>query len=421
MRVRQDVYTLPAGDLTLDWYAQAVARMKLLPMTDPMSWEYQAAIHGINPLNPAMAGQWAQCQHATSFFLPWHRMYVLNFERIVSEHVASLGGPADWALPYWNYTASDPATLSLPPAFRNSTLPGGAPNPLYVSLRNATANAGGPVLGPRDVDLRACLTASSNTLPGGFFGGSPAAHFGLVSGALELTPHNAVHRQIGATPGGLMADPDLAALDPIFWLHHSNIDRLWEVWLDCDLLHTNLTSAYWLTGISFPFTDATGTPITMQTADVLSLTAALLDYSYADASCPIAFKVAAPGPGGPAAFGPGGPVGPGNPGAPSSPVPPGGIGTPMTTHQGELVGATLSAVNLGDKVARINLPTPVTPFAFRRAIDRVNPPLSAKSNQLVQNVTLQLEQVTSTDVAPTYDVFLNQRSVRWLEIARFLV
>ena len=27
-----------------------------------------------------------------------------------------------------------------------------------------------------------------------------------------------------------MSDPDTAGLDTIFWLHHANIDRLWEVW-----------------------------------------------------------------------------------------------------------------------------------------------------------------------------------------------
>jgi hypothetical protein len=32
-------------------------------------------------------------------------------------------------------------------------------------------------------------------------------------------------------PDGWMLDPSLAALDPIFWLHHANVDRLWEVWL----------------------------------------------------------------------------------------------------------------------------------------------------------------------------------------------
>jgi tyrosinase len=143
MRERKDVYKLLPGDQTLEWYAKAVAAMQARPQNDPMGWSYQAAVHGIAPLPSAMAGLWAECQHGSSFFLPWHRMYILNFERIVAMHVASLGGPADWAMPYWNYTTSDPATLALPPAFRNTALPNRAPNPLYVALRNPVANAGG--------------------------------------------------------------------------------------------------------------------------------------------------------------------------------------------------------------------------------------------------------------------------------------
>lgn len=399
MRERKDVYNLPPGDTTLYWYARAITTMQALPTTDPMSWTYQAAVHGINPLPVAMTAFWAQCQHSTSFFLPWHRMYILNFERIVAKHVASLGGPADWALPYWNYTTSNPATLQLPPEFRNTTLPTGAANPLYVALRNPVANAGGPVLGPRDVDLRTCLTANATTNPGGFFGGPPAAHFGAVPGALELTPHNAVHRQVGATPGGLMADPDLAALDPIFWLHHSNIDRLWQVWLNCDPLHLNLTAPYWLHGVPFNFHNAAGAPVIMRTADVLSLTAPLLDYYYTDETCPVAFRVHRPAPGSP---GPGAaaPIGPGTPGIT-------GIGSPMIPIQHELVGATLSAVRLGNQVENVDVPTPVSPQAFRFAADKRMPPPTAKARQLVQQVTLHLENVTSNDVAPTYDVFLN--------------
>ena len=399
MRERKDVYKLPPGDQTLEWYAKAIAAMQALPQTDPMSWTYQAAIHGIDPLPPAMAGLWAECQHASSFFLPWHRMYILNFERIVAQHVASLGGPADWALPYWNYTTSDPATLALPPAFRNTALPGGAANPLYVALRNPVANAGGTVLGARDVDL-SLSQCEWNYQSGWLFRRCPVRSFWSCGRALELTPHNAVHRQVGATPGGWMADPDLAALDPIFWLHHSNIDRLWEVWLDCDPLHQNLTSAYWLTGVTFQFHDATGSLVTMQTADVLNLAAPLLDYRYSDATCPAPFKVPGPGltspihPGAAALSGPG-------------TLATAGMRIPVSTLQQELVGATPSAVHLGDQVTQVTLPTPVTPHAFRSARDMGAVPATATAKQLVQHVTLQLEQVTSSDVAPTYDVFLN--------------
>ena len=31
--------------------------------------------------------------------------------------------------------------------------------------------------------------------------------------------------------GGWMSAFATAAQDPIFWLHHANIDRLWEAWL----------------------------------------------------------------------------------------------------------------------------------------------------------------------------------------------
>ncbi len=375
--------------------------MRALSPNDPMGWTYQAAVHGIDPLPPAMAGLWAECQHGTSFFLPWHRMYILNFERIVAMHVEKLGGPAEWALPYWNYMTTDPATLALPPAFRNPLLPNGVPNPLHVALRNPVANAGGAVLGPRDVVLN-CLSASGTTSPGGFFGGAPPDHSGHLAGALELTPHNAIHNRVGATPGGLMADPDLAALDPIFWLHHSNIDRLWQVWLDCDPSHLNLTSAYWLTGVPFQFHDATGALVTMRTEDVLDLTDPLLDYQYSDATCPAPFKVGPPDPVPAAPVRPGAPT----PSGTSAPTPyP--MGIPMATIQQELVGATRSAVHLGDQTAEFTVPTPVTPHKFRSAIDKRAASPTATARQLVQHVTLQLEQVTSSDVAPTYDVFLN--------------
>ena len=187
-----------------------------------------------------------------------------------------------------------------------------------------------------------------------------------------------------------MQDPDLAALDPIFWLHHSNIDRLWEVWMACDPAHTNLTSAYWLTGVPFDFHDATGTRISMRTNDVLSLASPLLDYTYEDASCPVPFRVAPSGPS---------PV--------LSAAPLGGFGATMAANPLELVGATLSAVRLGNQVEHVSLPTPVTPHAFRLAAGMRSISPMATARQLVDHVTLKLENVTSTDIAPTYDVFLN--------------
>ena len=44
---------------------------------------------------------------------------------------------------------------------------------------------------------------------------------------IEPNPHNPVHNQVG----GHMGAVGTAGLDPLFFLHHANIDRYWECWL----------------------------------------------------------------------------------------------------------------------------------------------------------------------------------------------
>jgi tyrosinase len=86
---------------------------------------------------------------------------------------------------------------------------------------------------PQDIDLSAMNDHGFTSAPGGLgFGGGVTvfAQFGGRTGALESNPHNSVHVMIGG-PSGFMSDPLLAGLDPIFWLHHCNIDRLWAAWL----------------------------------------------------------------------------------------------------------------------------------------------------------------------------------------------
>lgn len=90
---------------------------------DPRGWRFQASIHGAPPeagSNPA----WRQCQHG-SFFLPWRRIYLCWFERILRWAAAD----SILALPYWNYFI--PANRVLPEPFR---LPADTSNALYQSL-----------------------------------------------------------------------------------------------------------------------------------------------------------------------------------------------------------------------------------------------------------------------------------------------
>jgi len=268
VRVRKNVQTLGSGQDDLFWYGKAVAKLKSRLVNDPTSWRYQAAVHGYNPAKdpdsstgpfPRSQDQerfWSQCQHQTWYFLPWHRGYLAYFEQIVADAVVEVGGPPGWALPYWNYSAQDPNSRLMPDAFV-SALSDGSPNPLFVDGRNSATNDF--QLSDQTVSLQ-CLTHSP--FEGVTVGGDPGFggprtqfnHSGGANGRLENVPHNVIHDAIG----GLMGDPETAALDPIFWLHHANIDRLWEVWTHRNPSFVDPTNATWLTGLSFELHDRAG-------------------------------------------------------------------------------------------------------------------------------------------------------------------
>lgn len=243
--------------------------------SDPMSLGYQSQVHGTfvsKQLWPQHRGQpalWQECAHNHWFFAPWHRAYLVEFEAVVREHIRQLGGPADdWGLPYWNYSdhAEDPRRLGLPLPLRGETLPedgqvpgveplddGTFPNPLFNPTR----------LGPDEPDpgddtewatatealLRPHYANQEDTGFVSFGGGvledpSNAALFhdsALELGQMDAQPHGSVHTHVHGT----MALFETAGLDPVFWIHHCNVDRLWETYAR-DLQH------------GYPFPDGAG-------------------------------------------------------------------------------------------------------------------------------------------------------------------
>jgi tyrosinase len=298
VKTRKDALQMDIWDPALLWYAKAVGEMKKRRAKDPTSWKYQAAIHGFtldrqfsaskywrkwirNDTLPGSHEQqtfWAQCQHGSWYFLPWHRIYLGYFEMIVASIVGKLGGPPDWALPYWNYDHSKRGIL--PAAFRQRTLPDGSTNPLYESVRDA-GNDGKPFLEGVDVTHAFSESSFEGVAHGGppGFGGAATRfhHSGGSHGALEHQPHDMVHDYVG----GLMGDPDTAGYDPIFWLHHANIDRLWEAWLHTNDAHRNPIKSSWLT-FSFKFNDGSGNTPTLTAQDILDTKAAPFYYQYED-------------------------------------------------------------------------------------------------------------------------------------------
>jgi tyrosinase len=87
--------------------------------------------------------------------------------------------------------------------------------------------------------------------------------------------------------GDWMGSFETAGLDPIFWLHHSNIDRLWNVWRARNARHQNPATASWLTDVSFDFHDFGGNIVSHIAKDVVDSTADPLSYKYQDESDPL--------------------------------------------------------------------------------------------------------------------------------------
>lgn len=232
-RTRPNVNALTASQL--DALRHGIQVMKSRDRNDPTSWLYQAGIHGSN-LKPKQA-LWGTCQHFNTHFLSWHRWYLYYFERILR----TASGSPTLMLPYWNWTAD----RAVPATFRDST--GG--NPLYDANRSSGIN-GGALLPASAVSPTAALGLTA---------------FGSFSSSLEGSPHGSVHVSVG----GDMSTFETAGLDPIFWLHHCNIDRLWEVWLGQGGGRSNPADAAWRNQ-QFSFFDETSTQRTVKAGDALA-------------------------------------------------------------------------------------------------------------------------------------------------------
>jgi hypothetical protein len=254
---------------------QGVQVMKSRPASDPTSWLYQANMHGTYD-TPALQA-WNTCQHGNYFFLSWHRMYLYYFERILRK----ASGNNNFALPFWDYT--DPAQRAIPEPLRN---PAAASNPLYVEERAPGINDGAEVPASATSFTQAMSFTNFTSPPGSplSFGGQLVpgpVHFGGIFGQLENQPHNIIHVLVGGDDGW-MSDPNLAARDPVFWLHHANIDRLWSHWIALGEGRTDPSDDKWKTQV-FTFFDENGQAVQMTGQQVVD-TAAQLNYKYAEGS-----------------------------------------------------------------------------------------------------------------------------------------
>ncbi len=202
-------------------YYKGVEALKRLVVDDPddrRGWTQQAFIHGT-------CNNFNDCQHGSWFFAPWHRSYLYYLEQLIAHY----SGDANFALPYWDWSR----THSVPASFY------GVDNPLAdtVSIRSSCSSA--PTAGrgrsanerfsQQDLDTYVGPAVVSGIQQNPDFATYGGSDFG--SGALERTPHNFIHRWVGGSKFSNMVQ-FFSPLDPIFWLHHCNVDRLYSNWLE---------------------------------------------------------------------------------------------------------------------------------------------------------------------------------------------
>jgi tyrosinase len=275
--IRENIAGMEVDHPVLTSYRKAIEAMKKLPATNPLSWQFQANMHDALKKDGNNKG-WRWCMHGNWWFLPWHRGYLYFFEKIVRKMSEDDG----FRLPYWAWEKVGQSVLPAP--FRDAKYQC-RDNALFDATRVDAANSGQP-LRPRSasgsfsIDWEAVLSTErfTTSFPELSYGGLRAAKTKIPErpaskdhGVMESRAHDLLHDALGDDTGN-MGDPKTAARDPIFWLHHANVDRLWNRWLDVrtHLLPDPTADKDWYDQ-EFPFYDEAGKEVVVTVSQILEL------------------------------------------------------------------------------------------------------------------------------------------------------
>ncbi|KAF2466428.1 Di-copper centre-containing protein [Lindgomyces ingoldianus] len=274
-------------------YLLGLVDLQKKPVKELLSYYQLAGIHGEpyvawngvtgNP-NARFGGY---CTHSSILFLTWHRPYLALYEQALYASVQKVAGQfaeplrtrylaaaKDFRLPYWDWAARiTRGTSAFPAAVSSSTIKvidvDGVEkpinNPLYSFRFNDKAI-------PTELALDSRWRQFPNTKRAPDSSGNSQngvvsqvitneneslrtnvslillsyTHFDAFSnnawlededagayGSLEDL-HGEIHDKVGE--GGHMGSLAVSAFDPVFWMHHTNVDRLWAIW---QALHPN--------------------------------------------------------------------------------------------------------------------------------------------------------------------------------------
>jgi len=206
VRVRKDAQTLTAGE-----------RDRFLAALGTLNGGGSGRFRDFRDMHVMRAVSEA---HGNVGFLPWHRAYLLDLERELQLLDATV------TLPYWRFDRPAPKLftrrfLGVPNSAGVLQFTAGHP---FESWR--TDNKPGiertPGFLPNEVPARVLREVETIALGGPRPNASYASFIGM-----ESNPHGEAHMSFRL---GFINDIGTAARDPLFFMLHANVDRLWAKW-----------------------------------------------------------------------------------------------------------------------------------------------------------------------------------------------
>lgn len=302
-RVRKSFYDLT--DEEVRNLCKAIGYMKgSIPIGDPTQWQSYANIHmkhctATDATHPQVHWGW--------HFLPWHRAYIFFLERILANILTTklnVDG-TKFAYPFWDWCAHQeiPNTkereargLASPLfgydltqenmvkqdtlGFDNLALFEGNRSPSIQKNKMSPDNEVSP-------DSKAHIEECKNymspeyinlvlTTPWEQFGGRPVTDRYTGQGLMEAGPHNDGHDWVGTRYGSnrCMGTLRYAAEDPIFFMHHGNIDRIFSLYKNP---MPDLDGPWGQQAYTFP--DLDGSPVTVTIKDIMTKMTSTVSYA----------------------------------------------------------------------------------------------------------------------------------------------
>ncbi|QRV95097.1 tyrosinase [Ceratobasidium sp. AG-Ba] len=186
--------------------------------------------------------------HFTALFLPWHRWYLLHFEKTLRDQCSFEG-----ALPFWDWSRDTEAGIQNSSIFNSSTTHGigtlgtsatnysvtdgvfwdvkrAYPKP-HITKRNYTTHPFKTQTFPftfTDVEMSASMAFMPEKIDELVMGsaGNYTDFQYKMDGERAQGMHNAAHLMMQGDLGNPLWSPN----DVLFWMHHAHLDCIWARW-----------------------------------------------------------------------------------------------------------------------------------------------------------------------------------------------